>query len=656
MLVATLSLVLPTHLIQAATGDSWLGLPTFEGLMQAFFYWIFVIVGNLTGIAAKALNFAIFTRPGADIPIVTGTWTILRDFSNMIFILLLVYMALATIFDYDSKYKFKDVIVKFVFVAVLINFSLVIGHLIIDFCQVLTNVFLGTIGNVGDRLGTYLNPSLLLPGPDQAGATLISLVFAVILSLIYLFSLLVALVFAVIRTPYIWILLILSPLAWMSHIFPNGEKWWKQWWSNFWGWNLFLPVYLFFMYLGLLFLAQRDTIMSAVVRSQIESGGVNPTGVPLLAGLSTSMTFNLLFFYLFAAFVMIGGLKAAISVTSMMGSGFDKSVGMAKNFVKRLPIVPGVGNLEAAEKAYGARRSEFQQKGFRNPWLNKVYGGTDAQKKANEKASKFAPFRLEVPESKVQKDFVAEVRKQYDDIEDKYDTGGLSITQLKAKIDSTKADSADGYAYRKFAIKKGVLKGDQFRNSLESLKNNPYAVQDFVKTAQDAKFNNLGDIAALGLDTTLATPGLVAARRSMLMHVSDDARSASKLDAAQFASAIRELGTYESPEGKKFFKNAGKFRPDLMINYTLDPANNTGETKTREQLWDGAINTDAKDIVSMPMSVWGESGFHGAMSRKLGPVAGRNNAQKKLRARFEQLFLNDPDGAAKQLALDTHIP
>ncbi|MDP4001625.1 MAG: hypothetical protein Q8P69_01095, partial [bacterium] len=172
---------------------------------------VFYVIGQLTALVAKALNLAVFVRPGGNVLVVETTWKILRDFSNMIFIVLLIYMAFATIFD-QGKYRFESMIVRFLIVAVLINFSLVIGNFIIDFCQVLANIFLGSIGNLGDRLGTYLNPSLLLPNADISQVTgaqvadlgtgmLISVVFAIILGLIFLFSMLVALVFVIVRVP-----------------------------------------------------------------------------------------------------------------------------------------------------------------------------------------------------------------------------------------------------------------------------------------------------------------------------------------------------------------------------------------------------------------------------------------------------------------------
>ena len=383
-LLAFLSFFLPTHFSHA-----WLGIPDGTDLIEYIFRTMFNIIGNLTAIVAKGLNLAVFVRPGGNILVVETTWKILRDFSNMFFIIALIYMAFATIFDY-GKYRFQDMIVRFVIVAILINFSLVIGNLVIDFSQVLSNIFLGSIGNLGDRLGQYLNPSLLLPPADLAIASLISLVFAIVLSLIFLFSMLVALVFAIIRVPFIWGLLIVSPIAWMSHILPGTNKWWNQWWSYFFGWNLFLPVYLFFMYLGLIFLSKRDEIIGAVIRAQTASG-TNPANDPLLASLGDSLTFNLVFFYIFAAVVMVGGTWAAKETTSLMGTGFDKGLGWAKGLVKRAPL-PYIGNLQAAGAATTARRKQFEQEGFRNPLLNKMYGGADAQARADSKARDF--FRV----------------------------------------------------------------------------------------------------------------------------------------------------------------------------------------------------------------------------------------------------------------------
>ncbi|MEK7645841.1 MAG: hypothetical protein AAB374_01930 [Patescibacteria group bacterium] len=75
----------------------------------------------------------------------------------------------------------------------------------------------------------------------------------------------------------------------------------------------------------------------------------------------------------------------------MAGTGFDKGLGWAKGLVKKVPL-PYIGNLQGAESAYGARKAQFQQEGFKNPWLNKVYGGKEAQSRADARAKDF--FRV----------------------------------------------------------------------------------------------------------------------------------------------------------------------------------------------------------------------------------------------------------------------
>src|SRR5207247_503465 len=102
------------------------------------------------------------------------------------------------------------------------------------------------------------------------------------------------------------------------YIFPGSQERLKWWWKQFIGWNLFLPVYLFFIYLGLIFLSQRDNVIQAVVQANGGASGV-ATNNAALFGVSNTLTFNLLFFYIFTAVVMVGAAWAATKVTSELG-------------------------------------------------------------------------------------------------------------------------------------------------------------------------------------------------------------------------------------------------------------------------------------------------------------------------------------------------
>jgi len=335
--------------------------------------WIFeslrAIILYITGGLITLLNYAVYARAYNNVPIVVSTWGILRDLSNMFFILALIYMAFATIFNV-GKYRFQDMIYRFLIVAVLINFSLVIGGLVIDGCQILTNVFLHSIGNPGDKLGQFLNPSQLLGGtPDAAGTVgpgIIGLIFMVILGGIYMFSLLVAVTFSFFRIFAIWGLLIVSPIAWMAYILPGTKKYWSKWWSWFFGWNLFLPLYLFIFYIGLLFLSQGTQVVQRVIGSgNTALFGTSGTG---------AITINLIFFYTFATFfISYGTLMAAKLTTSLGASGFEGGLNWARTTIGKLTGYDA--RRKMASEAVSERVKQFQTEGFQNKYLNKIYGG-----------------------------------------------------------------------------------------------------------------------------------------------------------------------------------------------------------------------------------------------------------------------------------------
>src|SRR3989338_5336903 len=62
-------------------------------------------------------------------------------------------MAFGTIFNIQG-YNAKTLIARFIIAALLINFSLAIGNVLIGWTQSLSNVFLSAIGDVGARIAT----------------------------------------------------------------------------------------------------------------------------------------------------------------------------------------------------------------------------------------------------------------------------------------------------------------------------------------------------------------------------------------------------------------------------------------------------------------------------------------------------------------------
>ncbi len=149
---------------------------------------------------------------------------------------------------------------------------------------------------IGSKVG--LGTTCSLPTTPQADSfTLMKMIaekiMVIFLSLTLGLSLVAVFAFMVVRIPYLWVLLAISPLAYVSLAFP-GSKAFGAWWKQFWGWNLFSPLYLFVIYLGMILI----NATSSAVASLAPVGGT----VPLITG-----TLGSLFSYGIVAIVLIGG-------------------------------------------------------------------------------------------------------------------------------------------------------------------------------------------------------------------------------------------------------------------------------------------------------------------------------------------------------------
>ncbi|MEK7125230.1 MAG: hypothetical protein AAB864_02495 [Patescibacteria group bacterium] len=338
---------------------------------------IFELAANLLSLLLKGLNLAINMTASTDVSVVQSTWKIVRDFTNMFFILIMIAMAFSMIFKVSwlAEYDPGRIMAQFIIAALLINFSLVICGLIIDGTQSLNSIFITAIGDFGDRMGQFLRPGQWFELTNRDILNTPQLFFAGIMVFIVDFSLLVALVFAFIRVPFLWLLTILSPLALLASVLPSTKKGYQSWWHYFIGWNFFLPIFLAVLYLGMIVLSQQDTVISSIITTSAGS-----TALPLVAGLN--ITIQTLFFYALVAFMLIGGTNAAIKGSLIAGVGAVNGAQWAKNIVLRQT---GIGAFQAAGKK---RLEEIEKEGYgRIPGTQaKLFGGPAPFTKLAERA------------------------------------------------------------------------------------------------------------------------------------------------------------------------------------------------------------------------------------------------------------------------------
>ncbi|MDD4761508.1 MAG: hypothetical protein PHZ25_00580 [Candidatus Pacebacteria bacterium] len=200
-------------------------------------------------------------------PIILSGWSFARDFANLGFVLGILVISFATIIR-QRQYGMQSLLFKFIQTAILINFSLVICGVLIDFAGIVTAYFLNEAlvnqSDISSAFGKLLNIDNLngvnlssLSGMKTATAlsasfvvNVASLIFVILFtafSAIFLIGLSIMLVYRFIALSF---LLILAPLAWFTGIFPK-INYSGAWWSSFIRWTFFAPVSSFFIFLSI---------------------------------------------------------------------------------------------------------------------------------------------------------------------------------------------------------------------------------------------------------------------------------------------------------------------------------------------------------------------------------------------------------------------
>lgn len=228
--------------------------------------WFVTIGGALTNWALD-LNSQVINSPTVQIG-----WVVSRDLANLGFVLAIILIAFATIIRYEN-YEMKKLLGRLIAAALLVNFSLVIAGVFLDFTGILTNFFIDKATNYDSaKLGAGLAnafkvQTLAFPKTDAESIRnkvqglnddansfvqfYTSQVFVGIFTVIVAMSLISLAAMLYIRYLALTILLILAPLAWLFWIWPDVEKYWTDWWREFMRWAFFAPAVTFFIYLAL---------------------------------------------------------------------------------------------------------------------------------------------------------------------------------------------------------------------------------------------------------------------------------------------------------------------------------------------------------------------------------------------------------------------
>lgn len=244
---------------------------------------IMIVLGLLLDEALKfavsapytANNSALLAIP--DNPLKIG-WEVVRDLANMGLLFVLIAIAIGTILQIGAT-RWRSLFIPFVAIALLINFTPVITGLVIDLSNILTKVFfdqaggawkafanvaikaeisgvLNSIGKIFGALGGTVSTVQILND-------FLNVIFMIVFQILVIatFVTLIFIIFA--RILALWLLVILSPLAFVAYILPATRHYFSGWWHNFFQWSIITIPFGFFIWLAALFLSKKDVLCTA---------------------------------------------------------------------------------------------------------------------------------------------------------------------------------------------------------------------------------------------------------------------------------------------------------------------------------------------------------------------------------------------------------
>jgi len=310
-----------------------------ESILVKISEFVFYLLNLLVKLSAAIFDGMLNIGFKSHLDVVKAGWQVTRDFGNMLFILFLVVIAFGTILRIE-RYGIRELLPKIIIIALLINFSLVICSVIIDFSNLTANFFVDDVKKYTGKEGVSatLTDSLRLTEiykpiecsglsdePKEEGGKsaqdeciedaagkfgadmvtfVISMTMGSLVMLVAVFTFLAGAILLLIRVVIIWFLVMLVPLVFICHIMPALHQNWKNWWKTFLQWCFFAPAYAFFVWLAVKVAVEGGTLIIAKEMS------TEFTGMGAFVNAFTSSP-ALIIHYLFIIALLLGGLVTA---------------------------------------------------------------------------------------------------------------------------------------------------------------------------------------------------------------------------------------------------------------------------------------------------------------------------------------------------------
>lgn len=216
---------------------------------------------SLTGIFVSLLVVVARYNTFLNAPVVMQGWPIVRDLMNMVFIIGLLMISAGTVLRLQN-YRYNRLLGKLIIMALLVNFSKFIAVFLLQFGQVVMLTFVNAFrdvafGNFSHMFGLDAVLNFARENPEISArqntglSVFVTLLAGLIMMLIAFVVMLAITVILFVRIIALWLLIILSPLAYALRVIPQTEQYAGMWWKEFTKYVVVGPVLAFFLWIAL---------------------------------------------------------------------------------------------------------------------------------------------------------------------------------------------------------------------------------------------------------------------------------------------------------------------------------------------------------------------------------------------------------------------
>jgi hypothetical protein len=300
--------------------------------LQSVIYRIFAYM------VVPILNALLHVRPYQDIfvNIIYPGWLILRNLANIFFIVSLLVIGLKILFQQSDTSIVRSFIIRLILMALLVNFSLVIGQGIVGIADTVQSQFLPGNTKVIEALGEKLmveplknfrsevatdSTTFTDKNSEAALSDTIKPIVLLILSIASFFSFIAVAAFLTVRLVMLWVLYMLSPIAYVSFIMKESQSYFSMWWNEFLKQAFLTPILVFFLNIA----ALMATLFSSNDHSLFQFNVDQSLSGDIVIGSLTIITHFvvLIFIMLGMKFATTFGAAGSKAVVKYAKQGFD---------------------------------------------------------------------------------------------------------------------------------------------------------------------------------------------------------------------------------------------------------------------------------------------------------------------------------------------